>query len=278
MQGKVIVFCEAHKVGYEKEKGCPRCKAEAEQQAKSAGGWLTCDRHGEAVYFQGRCELCRAGGGSGGGSRSSGGTLDSERSDKPSKGELAEVQRMQVMAKVMTKAMQSSSRKKETPTKATWAESSSSGSDSEEESDEEGVTATSVRKQMRSLAAEETLREMSTHARPLDYTLSALGGYAAHWGEDFNARRQENEDIRNEVMALGKKPKEEKSTQKLAGMALQLKYMKKRWAENHVQMELLRKAIDESSAWTAVAVRIMYTLCRRSRRGRGREDSQKQNG
>ena len=270
VHGQTIEFCQEHKVGYDKGDGCPGCEATAAQKATSAGAWLTCDKHGKKVYFQGRCELCRAGGGSGGGSRSSGGTVDSALSDKQSKGELTDVQRMQVMAKVMTKAIKGSAKKKKKTTmRAPWAESSSSGSDSEEESDEEGIlTAPSVRRQMKELCAEDTLREMSTHARPQDYTLSALGGYAAHWGEDFNARRQENEDIRNEVMALGRKIKDEKSTQRLAGMAVRLKYMKKRWAENHERMELLRKAIDESGTGASVAVHIMQEV-QKGKRKRG---------
>ena len=63
---------------------------------------------------------------------------------------------------------------------------------------------------IKDLDAEETLREMSTHYRPMDYTLSALGGHAAHWGEDFNTKRGDNEDIRKEVMAMARKVKGEK--------------------------------------------------------------------
>ena len=123
--GEVIELCEEHKVGYEKGKGCPGCKAGAAQRAKGAGSWRTCDKHGEKVYFQGRCELCRAGGGS----RSSGGTLDSANNNRQEKGGLSEVQRMQVMAKVMAKAMKGSlGKKKRASVKAVWAESSSSGS------------------------------------------------------------------------------------------------------------------------------------------------------
>ena len=69
-------------------------------------------------------------------------------------------------------------------------------------------------------------------------------------------------------MVLGRKLKDEKSTQRLAGMAMRLRYMKKRWAENHEQMELLRKAIGESGAGTAVAVHIMQEV-KKGKRKRG---------
>ena len=49
--GEVIELCEEHKVGYEKGKGCPGCKAGAVQRVKGAGSWRTCDKHGEKVYF-----------------------------------------------------------------------------------------------------------------------------------------------------------------------------------------------------------------------------------
>ena len=55
--------------------------------------------------------------------------------------------------------------------------------------------------------------------------MSALGGHAAHWGEDFNSKRQDNEDIRKEVMAMARKVKGEKDAKKLTRMAEKLKHI-----------------------------------------------------
>ena len=123
------------------------------------------------------------------------------------------------MAKVMTKAVKAGLKRKKPVTKVVWEDSSSSGSDSGEDSEGEGVAETSARKMMRDLSAEETLREMSTHFKPSDYTLGALAGHAQHWGEDFNTRRRENEDIRQEVMAMAKRVRGGKDTTKLAAKA-----------------------------------------------------------
>ena len=63
----------------------------------------------------------------------------------------------------MAKAVQGGARKKKSVVKAAWADSSSSDSDSGGSSGEDGTIALSVRKMIKDLDAEETLREMSTH-------------------------------------------------------------------------------------------------------------------
>ena len=234
--GDKIVFCDEHQVGYEEGRGCPGCEAEAVKGGKRAGKWQACDKHGGRVYFVGHCKLCEGEKGP----RSKGGSGGTSNSDDDEGTGLSAEQQMKVMAKVVAKAVKGGARRKKSVVKAAWADSSSSDSDSGGSSGEDGGIALSVRKMIKDLDAEETLREMSTHYRPMDYTLSALGGHAAHWGEDFNTKRGDNEDIRKEVMAMARKVKGEKDAKKLTRMAEKLKHMKNRWADNHEHMWLCR--------------------------------------